>query len=562
MIDYKIQIADVICKHISEVVSPDDIIQAPSPDKGDLAFPCFRLAKTLKKSPAVIAAELAEKISLELPEFVEKVEPLNAYLNFFLWRDHFAKKVTNEIFEKGKQYGSSNIGEGKLVPIDYSSPNIAKHFHVGHLGTTLIGHALYNIFNFLGYKAIGINYLGDWGTQFGKMITAYKKWGNKEEIDRRGIDGLTEIYVRFHDEVERDPGLNDEARAWMLKMQNQDEEALSLWKWFVNLSLKEYERVYKRLGITFESYRGESYYNDKMDAVVTELAEKNLLIKSEGAMIVDLSEYNMPPCLILRGDGGTLYPTRDIAAALDRKKTYNFYKSLYVTALDQNLHFAQWMKVVDLMGYDWAKDMVHIPYGLVVFEEGKLSTRKGNVIKMEDLLNEAVAKTFDIINEKNPELPDKNEVAELVGVGAVIFNQMYNNRIKDVMFSWKRMLNFDGETGPYVQYTHARACSVLEKGKYKTFSPSLLGDDYSYEVIKALNDFPGRVIEAHEKYEPFIISRCLVAIAQAYNKFYHNNIILSDDLELTSARLALTDCVRIVIETGLALLGIKAPSKM
>jgi arginyl-tRNA synthetase len=575
--DYKKETAEVICRYVNSQpqssagsISTDElaalIVPAPSADVGDLAFPCFKLAKVLHSSPQAIADNLAECFNADKPGFITQVQAVKGYLNIFLDR----AVLTKDILERAAapDYGKSDIGAGRVITIDYSSPNIAKHFHVGHLGTTIIGHALYNILAALGYKVVGINYLGDWGTQFGKLITAYKKWGDHNDIEQRGIDGLTELYVKFHVEADKDPSLEDEARAWMLKMQDGDEEALSLWKWFGEMSMKEYQRVYKRLGITFDSYRGESYYNDKLEAVVDELRAKNLLKESDGAQIVDLSDYHMPPCLVLRSDGGTLYTTRDLAAAKDRKETYNFYKSLYVTALDQDLHFNQFFKVLELMGYGWAKDLIHISYGLVVFEQGKLSTRKGNVIKMEDLLNEAVAKTREIIAEKNPDLPDKDTVAEQVGVGAVIFNQLYNSRIKDVLFSWDRMLNFDGETGPYVQYTHARANSVLEKasaaGRTLTSEVdySLLADACSYEVVKLLKDFPGRVAEAADKYEPYIVSRYLVALAQAFNKFYHENMIITDDQNVSAARLCLTGLVKKVLASGLALLGIAAPERM
>ncbi|MDR2650532.1 MAG: arginine--tRNA ligase [Clostridiales bacterium] len=540
------------------------IAPAPSAEMGDWAFPCFKLSKALKKSPVLIAADLSRDLEINKPDFIDKIEAINGYVNFFLNKQAAVRAVLTAVKEQGKDYGGSDIGAGKTITIDYSSPNIAKHFHVGHLVTTIIGHALYNILNFLGYRTVGINYLGDWGTQFGKLITAYKRWGDRADIEERGIDGLTELYIKFHKEAEIEPTLNNEARAWMLKMQNGDEEALRIWKWFVDISLIEYQRIYKRLGITFDSYRGESYYDNMLDAVVGELRKKNLLVKSDGAMIVDLSEYKMPPCLILRSDGGSLYPTRDIATALERKQTYDFYKSLYVTALDQNLHFAQWMKVIELMGYPWAKDMLHIPYGLVVFEGGKLSTRGGKAPKMEDLLEEAVARAAVIIEEKNPGLYDKASVAEQVGVGAVIFNQLYNNRIKDVLFDLDRMLSFDGETGPYVQYTAARANSVLKKAPpgLKEMDCSLLTDNYSYEVVRLLDAFPERVMDAGEKYEPFIISRYLVSLAQAFNKFYHNNIILSDDRELSAARIILTQCVRDILKRGLGLLGINSPEEM
>jgi arginyl-tRNA synthetase len=535
----------------------------PTPDMGDAAFPCFRLAKLFRKAPQQIAIELADKIASRRWPWIAKTEAAAGYINVYFNRAFFAEQVITACADGN--FGRSDLGNSRVITIDYSSPNIAKHFHVGHLGTTMIGHALVNIFRCLGYSVIGINYLGDWGTQFGKLITAYKKWGNREEIDQTGIDGLTKLYVRFHKEAETDSSLNDEARSWLVKMQNGDEEALALWKWFGELSMVEYQRVYKRLGITFESYRGESYYNDKLDAVVNELREKGLLRESQGAQIVDLDAYKMPPCLILRSDGGSLYPTRDIAAALDRKNTYHFEKSLYVTGMDQSLHFAQWMKVVELMGYDWAKDMTHIPYGLVVFKDGKVSSRYGNVVVMEDILNDAIAKTKKIIDEKNPHLDHKDEIAEQVGIGAVIFNQLYNSRIKDVLFDSERMINFEGETGPYVQYTHARACSILEKAAANTpasINWSLLSDEYSFETLKIIYEYPAKILEAAEKYEPYIISRFLMALAQSFNKFYHNNPILTASNDEKAARLMLTRCAKGVLKSGLALLGIGAPDKM
>ncbi|MDR3238989.1 MAG: arginine--tRNA ligase [Clostridiales bacterium] len=581
-VDFKAAIAAEISKAVS-AKNPDAAAQEnwagfletpPNPEMGDIAFPCFRLAKIFKKSPAQIAQELLGSLENAPLPFLSKAVPAGGYLNFYLDRSAYVEQALKPIAEQKEKYGSSRAGAEKIITIDYSSPNIAKHFHVGHLGTTMIGHALVNILRFLGYTVIGINYLGDWGTQFGKLITAYQKWGDKNEIERTGIDALVELYIRFHQEAEKDKSLEEEARAWLVRMQNGEEEALALWRRFGEISMTEYQRVYQRLGITFESYRGESYYNDKLDSVVQELKEKNLLTESQGAMIVDLSEHQMPPCLILRSDGGSLYPTRDIAAALDRKNTYRFTKSLYVTGMDQCLHFAQWMKVIELMGYDWAKDMVHIPYGMVVFEGGKVSTRNGHVIKMEDLLNEAAAKTLDIIEKKNPGLERKESVAEQVGLGAVIFNQLFNSRMKDVLFSWERILNFEGETGPYVQYTHARACSVLEKARQASLAEadwepiwdqivwSVLTDEHSYETIKILERFPDAIAEAADKYEPFLISRYLIALSQAFNKLYHYNPILTASPEEKAGRLALVFCVKTVLAAGLALLGIAAPEKM
>jgi len=564
--DFKYEAAKLVAKaadmEIDEVLG---MIEVPAnKEMGDYAFPCFKLAKKFRKAPNLIAADICGK--LEDSDSFTKIECVAAYINFFTDKSSYAKTVIESVNNVGAKYGESSEGEGKTIVIDYSSPNIAKPFHVGHLRSTVIGSALYNIFEKLGYKCVGINHLGDWGTQFGKLIEAYKLWGSKEAVEEKGICELTRIYVKFHEEAEKDDSLNDRARAWFVKMQDGDEEAISLWKWFYDISIKEFERVYEKLGVKFDYYTGESFYNDKMDAVVEELKAKNLLVESNGAMIVDLEDAKMPPCLILRTDGGTLYATRDITAALYRKKTYDFDKCIYVTAIDQNLHFAQWFKVIEKMGYDWSKDLVHVPFGLVSLEDGKLSTRKGKVVLMEDLLNEAVKKTTGIIDEKNPDLPNKKEVAKQVGIGAVIFDDLYNGRIKDIVFSWNRMLNFDGETGPYVQYTHARACSVLKKAGYdkkvENIDYSVLTDDAAADVCKTIALFNDKIKEAASRYEPSVIARYLVDVAQSFNKFYHDNIILADDENVKNARLALVDAVRTVIKSGLAILGIDAPEQM
>ncbi len=561
--DFKYELSKAIAPYAG--IEASDIsksIEIP-PDKsmGDYAFPCFKLAKILKKAPPLIAKEISEKI--ELPDFIERFEIKGAYLNFFTNKKVFASNVLKDAVKA--DYGKSDIGNGKTIVIDYSSPNIAKPFHVGHLRSTVIGNALYKIFGFLGYKCVGINHLGDWGTQFGKLISAYKRWGSKEAVEKDGIQELMRIYVKFHDEAEKDPSLNDEARGYFVKMQNGDDEAISLWKWFYEMSMKEFQRVYDILGVKFDSYAGESFYNDKMDAVVQELKDKNLLKESNGAQIVDLEDCGMPPCLIIRSDGGTLYATRDITAAIYRKKTYNFDKCLYLTALDQNLHFAQWFKVIKKMGYDWADNLVHVPFGLVSLESGKLSTRHGNVVLMEDLLKGAVDETRKIIEEKNPDLPNKELVAKQVGIGAVKFNDLYNGRIKDVVFSWSRMLNFDGETGPYVQYTNARACSVLRKAENfncENVDLSVFTSDSAYEVCRVLYNFSNKVKEAAEKYEPSVVSRYLVDLAQVFNKFYHDEPILVDDEGIRNGRLLIVKAVNNVLKNGLALLGIDAPEQM
>lgn len=564
--DFKYEAASLIAKaadmDINDIVN---FMEIPAkPEMGDYAFPCFRLAKTMRKAPNMIAADICLKI--EENKIFSKIEPVAAYINFFTDKSVYAAEVMESIAKMGENYGTSEEGKGKTIVIDYSSPNIAKPFHVGHLRSTVIGSALYKIFEKMGYECVGVNHLGDWGTQFGKLIEAYKLWGSKEEVEEKGISELTRIYVKFHEEAEKDPSLDDRARAWFVKMQDGDKEAITLWKWFYDISIKEFERVYEKLGVKFDHYTGESFYNDKMAAIVDELKEKKLLTESNGAMIVDLEDAKMPPCLIIRTDGGTLYATRDITAAIYRKNTYDFDKCIYVTAIDQNLHFAQWFKVIEKMGYDWSKDLVHVPFGLVSLEDGKLSTRKGKVVLMEDLLDEAVKKTMGIINDKNPDLPDKEEVAKEVGIGAVIFDDLYNGRIKDIVFSWDRMLNFDGETGPYVQYTHARACSVLKKAGYvKGTAPidySVLTDDASVDVCKTLANYSAKIKEAASRYEPSVIARYLVDLSQAFNKFYHDNVILTDDENVRNARLAVVDAVRLVIKSGLEILGIKSPERM
>ena len=564
--DFKIEIAKLLAAAAEISVEDAAAVEIPAKkEMGDFAYPCFRLAKVFRKAPPMIAAELIEKI--EKPAFIARMQVVGAYINFFVDKSVYAEQVLSAVLEQKESYGKSDMGAGKTVVIDYSSPNIAKPFHVGHLRSTVIGNAIYKIHEELGYHCEGINHLGDWGTQFGKLIVAYKKWGSKEAVEKDGIQELMRIYVKFHDEAEKHPELkmDDEARLWFVKMQEGDEEALTLWKWFYDISIKEFERVYEMLGVKFDAYTGESFYNDKMDAVVQELKDKNLLKESEGAMIVDLEDKNMPPCLIIRKDGGTLYATRDITAALYRKKTYNFDKCIYLTALDQNLHFAQWFEVIHKMGYDWYKDLIHVPFGLVSLDSGKLSTRHGHVVLMEDLLNQACAETKRIIEEKNPNLENKEEIAKQVGIGAVIFNDLYNTRIKDVVFSWERMLNFDGETGPYVQYTHARACSILKRAGEPDFSDihfEALSDEASLDVCKLLEAFPDKIKDAAAKLEPSVVTRHLVAIAQAFNKFYHDNPILSSEPEVRQARLAIVFSVKTVLKKGLALLGIEAPEQM
>ena len=535
----------------------------PQEDMGDFAFPCFQLAKIFRKAPTIIAQEVAEKI--KKTDFVSKTAAMGPYVNFFIDRTMFVSEMLKQV--SVDNYGSSEIGCGKTICIDYSSPNVAKNFHVGHLRTTLIGNSIYRIYKKLGYRVERINHLGDWGTQFGKLIVAYKKWGSKEAVEQNGISELMKIYVKFHEEAEKDDTLNDEARAWFVKMEQGDEEALSIWEWFKDISLIEYKRIYELLDIDFDSYAGESFYRDKTSAVVDELKKKGMLKESEGAFIVDLEKYDMTPCLIMKKDGSSIYATRDLAAIFYRKKTYDFEKCIYVTGMEQKLHFAQVFKVVELMGYEWAKtDLIHVPYGLVSLEGGKLSTRSGNIIYAEDILRESVSKIKEVINDKNPDLQDKEEVAKMVGIGAIIFNDLYNQRIKDVTFSWDKIHSFDGETGPYVQYTYARAASVLRKTGItdvpEEIDSSLLTDEASVSLLKELIRFPEVVETAAERLEPSVVARFVMSVAQAFNHFYHENQCNVEDEKLKRARVKLVIIAKEAIKDGLDLLGMKCPEQM
>lgn len=535
----------------------------PKPEMGDFAFPCFRLAKTMRKAPQMIAADIKEAIGKV--DFLEDIQVQGAYLNFFVNKKVFVKSMIGAAIQD--DFGSSSIGNNKTICIDYSSPNVAKNFHVGHLRTTIIGNSLYKIYSKLGYNVIRINHLGDWGTQFGKLIVAYKAWGSEEAVKKDGISELMKLYVKFHEEAEKNPELNDEARAWFAKMEQGDEEALKIWQWFKDISLIEYKRTYDLLGMDFDYYLGESFYRDKTDDVLNRLTAANLLTESEGAKIVDLEAYDMAPCLILKNDGSSIYATRDLAAIFYRKETHNFVKCLYVTGQEQKLHFAQVFKVVELLGNDWAKDqLVHIPYGLVSLEGAKLSTRSGNIIYAEDILLEAIAKIKDIIMEKNPDLPNKDEAAKQIGVGAVLFNDLYNQRIKDVSFKWEKLLNFDGETGPYVQYTYARCASILRK--VDSFTPdgnidfSVLTDTESMELLKEISRFPKVVVDASEKYEPSVVARFAVDVAQAFNKFYNTNRINVEEDNVRNARVTLVYLTKKTIKDALLLLGIECPEQM
>ena len=553
-------IEELDVEQISEILE-----QPPKPELGDYAFPCFRLAKVMRKAPQMIAQDIADKIPEQ--DFLERVEVLGAYVNFFTNKTAFAKGVVEKSIVEN--YGGSKEGEGKTICIDYSSPNVAKNFHVGHLRTTVIGNSLYKIYSKLGYHVERINHLGDWGTQFGKLIVAYKNWGSEEAVKEKGIEELMRIYVLFHNEADKNPELEDEARAWFHKMETGDEEALKIWKWFIDISLEEFKRIYKLMNMDFDHFTGESFYRDMTDSVVNELTEHGLLTDSEGAKIVDLSEYDMAPCLILKNDGSSIYATRDIAAVEYRKKTYDFTKCLYVTGQEQKLHFAQVFKVMELLGNEWAKDsLVHIPYGLVSLGGEKLSSRDGKVVFAEDILKEAISKIRDIIEEKNPELSneEKDEAARIVGVGSVIFNDLYNQRIKDVSFKWEHITSFEGETGPYVQYTYARCSSILRNVDNFTLTSdidySVLSDESSVELLKEINRFEDVIKEASERYEPSVIARYAVDLAQAFNRFYTENRIVVPEENVKQARCVVTSITRKILKDSLDLLGIGCVEKM
>lgn len=573
MIDFKKEIAEIIAKNL-EGLTEDEIksmIEIPQDQSmGDYAFPCFRLAKTMRKAPNLIAAELAEKLQGE--KIFSEVSPVNAYVNMFVSREEMMKSTVSEVLEEKENFGRSDIGGNKKVIVEFSSPNIAKPFHIGHIRSTVIGNSLSKIYDALGYDVFKINHLGDYGTQFGKMICAYRRWGNREDVINSPIKTLLGYYTKFHVEVEEHPELEDEARAIFTKLEQGSKEEVELWQWFREESLKEFQRVYDMLGIEFDSYNGESFYSDKMPRFEKELLDKGLLQESKGAQVVDLEKYKLGTALIKKSDGSSLYITRDIAAAVYRKENYDFYKNIYVVATQQNLHFQQLFKIIELMGYDWANQCVHVPFGMVRLEEGTMSTRHGRVVFLEDVLNGAIEKTREIIEEKNPNIENLEEITSQVGIGAVVFNELSNNRIKDYTFKWDQILNFDGETGPYVQYTHARCASLLRKAGEdivaKAQDPKnvdfalLAKSDSAYELTKLIYAFPGVVEQAGEKYEPSIITRHIIDIAQCFNKFYHDeHIIVADEVEKTS-KIALVIATKRVIATGIGLLGMKAPERM
>lgn len=561
--DYKKQIAELIK---IDGVTTEEIYSslAPTPDltRGDLCLPCFKFSRSLRLAPPAIAQKLKDGTEFSRLDFISDVKIDGGYLNFYFNREKVVKDAIETLNRTACRPHEKN---GKTICIDYSSINIAKPFHIGHLLTTVIGGSLYRIYKYLGYNAVGINHLGDWGTQFGKMIAAYLRWGDDADIEKRGVRALLDLYVRFHAEAEKDPALDDEGRAWFKKIEDGDAKALAIFGKFKEITLKEVKKIYDRLGITFDSYAGESFYNDKMQPVIDGLRKKGLLTESEGAEVVRLDDYGMPPALILKSDGATLYATRDLAAAVYRKKTYDFYKCLYVVAYQQNLHFRQLFKVLELMGYDWAKDCVHVPFGMVSLEgQGALSTRKGNVVFLDEVLDTAEKKALDVIEQKSPDLKNKEEIARQVGVGAVVFGALANSRIKDLAFSYDKALSFDGETAPYLQYTHARCCSVIEKAGEVNAAPdySVLTDDDSFALATRLAAFDQAVVTAGERYEPSVISGYLLDLAKLYNRFYLSSRILGEPAPVQSARLALTRLTRDVLKTGLGLLLISAPTAM
>ncbi|KGM46175.1 arginine--tRNA ligase [Neobacillus niacini] len=528
---------------------------------GDFAFPCFILAKVKRKSPAVIAQELSEKIQSPT---IEKVEVVGAYINIFLNKKMVSEDTVAEIIKQQEKYGALDIGNNRPVTIDLSSPNIAKPFSMGHLRSTVIGNSLAFIVEKCGYKPIRINHIGDWGTQFGKLITAFKLWGEAEKVKQKPIKELLTLYVKFHDEAENDPSLVEQGRNWFKKLEDGDEEAAMLWQWFRDESLKEFSRIYELMNVQFDSFAGEAFYNDKMDHVVQLLEEKQLLVESDQAQVVELTDEGLPPCLIKKSDGATLYATRDLAAALYRKENYDFDLSLYVVGNEQSLHFKQLIAVLEKMGYAWASNMVHIPFGMMLKDGKKMSTRKGKVVLLEEVLNESIAMAKHNIEEKNPNLTNKNAVAKQVGVGAVMFHDLKNFRMNDIEFSLEDMLRFEGETGPYVQYTYARACSILRKGNWQMAVTAPISSpswEKEWKVVSLLTEFTNAIKRAYEQFDPSQIAKYIVDLAQAFNKYYGDVKILEDNAE-QQARLALVYSVTIVLKEGLRLLGIEAPEEM
>jgi len=562
----------IIAKQISKTIEInakelEGYIETPKDSKnGDYAFPCFRLAKELRKAPPAIASEIKEK--LEPVEEIEKVEVAGGYLNFFINKSTLAKEVLGEI-SKTEQYGKSMVGEGKNIVIDYSAPNIAKPFHIGHLRSTVIGGALYNIYKYLGYNVTGVNHLGDYGTQFGKLIEGYKMWGEEYDIEKDPINELTKIYIRINEACKNDEQILENCRNNFKKLEDGDSYCVEIWKKFRELSLQEFQKVYDLLGSKFDSWNGESFYSDKMPEVIDLLQKTGKLVESQGAKIIDLEDKGInTPCIIEKSNGSTTYATRDLAAILYRARTYDFDKALYVTSYEQVLHFKQVFEVAKLLGLDekYTNGLEHVSFGMVLLPEGKMSTREGNIIKLEELLNEAISRAKEIIEQKNPDLENKEEVAKKVGIGAVIFNDMSASRIKDEVFDWNTILNFQGETGPYIQYTYVRTKSVLEKAGYlpkiENVKIDNLSDEYSMAILKLIYNFEDILIQVTDKNEPSMLARYLIELAKAYSSFYNENKIIVDDKDVQDARVYLTYAVSQVLKQGANLLGIEMPEKM
>ncbi|MGY3715415.1 arginine--tRNA ligase [Sutcliffiella cohnii] len=560
---YKKLVAEQIYPHIQQYVTLDEVaslIEKPKyTDKGDIAFPSFTLAKHLKKAPNVIAKTLADKLSHPL---FEKIVADGPYVNFFLQKQEVSKTVLTTVLEEGKNYGNVPLSQGENITIDLSSPNIAKPFSMGHLRSTVIGNAIANISEKCGYTPIRINHLGDWGTQFGKLIVAYKKWGNEQAVKENPITELLKLYVQFHSEAEKDTSLEDEGRLWFKKLEDHDEEATHLWEWFRNESLKEFNKIYELLQIKFDSYNGEAFYNDKMEETIQLLQEKNLLESSDGAEVVSLEEFALPPCLIKKSDGATLYATRDLTAALYRQQHYGFQKAVYVVGHEQSLHFQQVFNVLKKLGFHWANEMVHVPFGFILKDGKKMSTRKGKVVLLEEVIKDAIELAANSIEAKNPSLAEKEEVAKIVGVGAIIFHDLKNERMNNIEFSLEEMLKFEGSTGPYVQYTHARACSILRKGSALNIEAITgLQDEHSWNIVKLLIEFPSIIEKSFINYEPSQVAKYVIELAREFNKYYSHVKVLTEDEQIMN-RLALVQAVTIVLEEGLRLLGIQAPKEM
>ena len=569
MLDFKQEIAKMISKTIdmNENEIKENIETPKNLEMGDYSFPCFRMAKELKKSPVEIANQIKDNIKID-NNIIEKLEVLNGFLNIYLNKETLVKAVLQEFDKQRENYGKSKIGEGKNIVIDYSSPNIAKPFHIGHLRSTVIGASLYNIYKALGYNVIRINHLGDWGTQFGKMIEGYKRWGSEYDLENNPIDELTKIYVRINELCKEDKTVLEACRENFKRLEDGDKYCLEIWEKLKNLSLKEFQRVYDILGVSFDSMNGEAFYTDKMPEVVEILERKNLLKESQGAKIVDLEDKGMPPLIIEKSNESTTYATRDLAAILYRSRTYDFDKCLYIVAYEQNLHFKQVFEVAKLLGIDkkYTDGLIHVPFGMVRLKTGKMSTREGTVIKLEEILNESIARAKKIIEEKNPYLENKEEVAKKVGIGAVIFNDLSNSRIKDEIFDWDDMLNFQGETGPYLQYIYVRTNSIISKieniPNIDNIDIKQLTNPVCIDIFKLAYLYNDIIVQASEKNEPSIISRYLIDLAQKYSNFYNDNKIISDNAEESKARIYLTYMVGSIIESGTKLLGIEVPNKM